>query len=346
MRVRDMLDASALALPVMLLIGCFPPVDPDWLEREPELLALRIEVDEPGPLGDLVAPVPIDRQRVEALPGDRIRFEPWVLAPEGVQDGTDIDAVYFTCDPEGDCFTALASDAAMEACDPAAPALPCMIGRGADVRYVLPGIEALALVGPLLLQVLVVAGQPDVRDTDDCIDELQRDPYRDLHGCMLLTRTIPIGPNWLLSVALGDPSAIEELPPEVLLQWPNFNPEVGEISGAIDNRPFSAHAGDRLQVGVGQRVRMSVVPDPRDAQQYAVGVVGETVTRVSEGLSTDWYANGQVDTTTDYWEEAPILTWSSRVEGAVRFDVLLSDRIGGLGWGSITFEVGPASAPG
>jgi hypothetical protein len=323
--------------------GCFPPVDPDWLEREPELLAVRIEVDEPGPLAALVVPVPIDRDRVEALPGDRIRFEPWVLAPEGVLGGADIDAAYFTCDSDGDCFTSLASDAAMEPCDPAAPVLPCMIGRGADVRYEVPSIDAFPLVGPLLLQTLVVAGQPDVRDTDDCIDELRRSPYRDLHGCMLLTRSIPIGPDWLLQVAL-DPTAIEELPPEVLLQWPNFNPEVGEIAGAIDNRPFSAYAGDRLRVRVGQRVRLSVVPDPRDAQQYAVDVVGESVSRLREGLSTDWYANGQVDTTTDYWEEAPVLSWSSRVEGVVRFDVLLSDGNRGFGWGSITFEVDPAAA--
>jgi hypothetical protein len=338
-----MLGAAASALLSAAVIGCFPPVDPDWLEREPELLATRIEVDEEGPLGELVVPVPIDRHRVEALPGDRIRFEPWVLAPEGVMDGSDIDAAYFTCEPDGDCFTSMSSDAAMKACDPEAPVLPCMIGRGPDVQYEIPSVDALELVGPVVLQTLVVAGQPDVRDTDDCIAELQRSPYRDLHGCMLLTRSIPIGPDWLLAVA-QDPTMIEGVPPEVVLQWPNFNPEVGEIAGSIDNRLFSARAGDRVRVAVGQRVRMSVVPDPRDAQQYAVEVVGEQVARLSEGLNTNWYANGQVDTTTDYWEQAPVLSWSSRVEGVVRFDVLLSDGTGGLGWGSITFEVGPAAA--
>jgi hypothetical protein len=320
-------------------VGCFPQADPPWLEVEPKLLALRIEVDEPGPLSALVFPVPLDRRRVEAMPGDSIRFEPWVLAPQRVLGGEDIDAAYFACGSDGDCFTAFEGPDVMTPCDPTVSlAGACAIGRGPDARYTIPTPSPESLDGFVLpAQLLVVAGEPGVRSTDDCIAELRQRPYHDLSACMLLSRSIPLGPSWLFAALLGaDP---EEIPPEVLLQWPNFNPEVGRIEVSIDNREQDARTGDRLAVRIGQRVRLTVVPDPRDEQQYAELEATGQLTYQHEGLSTDWYANGQIDTTTEYWQKAPVLSWSSRVEGVVRFDVLLSDGVGGLGWGSLTFEI-------
>ncbi|HWB76058.1 MAG TPA: hypothetical protein VG755_13910 [Nannocystaceae bacterium] len=319
-------------------------MDPSWLERDPELLALRIELTDRGMLSEMLAPVPADRTRVESLPGDRIGFRPWALAEDGALPEDALDLAYFACSFGGDCLGTLDHDDALTPCDGTfvRDERPCFAGRGADTRYEIPTPDPNDLsTTSFFPSVVAIAGEPDVRDTDSCIDALREPPYEDLHGCMLLERSIPIGPSWVLAALLGLTPA-EEIPPEVLLQAPNFNPEVDRIlvqrsAGGLET--VEARSGDRVSVKVGEHVRLTVDPDPRDAQQYAVSVVDGNVLRNMEGLSTDWYANVAVPTSTEMWINAPVLDWTAKEAGEVRFDVLLQDGLGGLGWGAIVFDV-------
>lgn len=335
---------AALAFAASGSLACFPPVDPSWLEKAPELLAIRVELTDEGTLSGMLAPVPADRTRVESLPGDRIRFRPWALGEDGALPEDALDLAYFACSFGGDCLGALAHDDALTPCDGklVREERPCFIGRGAEARYEIPTPDSDDLPTTALLQTVVaIAGEPDVRDTDSCIDELRDPPYEDLHGCMLLERAIPIGPQWVLSALLGVTSP-DEIPPEVLFQSPNFNPEVVRIlvqrsAGGLES--VEARSGDRVSVKVGERIGLTVDPDPRDAQQYAVSVVDGNVLRNMEGLSTDWYANVVVSTSTESWINAPVLEWTAKEAGEVRFDVLLQDGLGGLGWGALIFDV-------
>jgi hypothetical protein len=192
----------------------------------------------------------------------------------------------------------------------------------------------------LVQEVVAIAGEPGVRDTDDCIDELRKPPYEDLHHCMLLERSIPIGPSWVLTVLLGI-TPVDELPPEVIVQSPNFNPEVGRflVQHTLGGEPASVRVGERVSVKVGEHVRIAVDPDPRDAQSYAVSVVDGNVLRNMEGLSTDWYANVSVGTSTESWLAAPFIDFVPHETGEIRFDALLQDGIGGYGWGPLFFDV-------
>ncbi len=339
------MDARATALGLGILAGgCFPPVDPPWLEADdPELLALRIEVVEEGELSEMLAPVPADRKRVEGLPGDTITFRPWMLSKAEVVPEAQIDAAYFAC-AANDCLEAFAHLDVERSCGMRIDvAEPCAIGRGPGARYEIP-VES--ETDPTLLhfvqQVLVVAGEPGARTTDDCIAELADPPFEDLQGCLLLQRGIPIGPQWVIAAVLGaNGPSFPDVPPEVLLEPPNFNPELARfvLTDGASPEPIEAPAGGRVTVRAGRRVTLGVATDPRDSQQYAVAASDGTVLHNHEGLVGDWYANEVVSTSDELWQGVQFITWSKPEPGEVRFDALLQDGTGGLAWGSITFDV-------
>ena len=76
---------------LLWLCSCGDEPDPAWLlTEEPRLLASRVEVVEPGPLSYGFLPIPADRVRSQALPGDTVEVSAWAfLGGEGEGETAD-----------------------------------------------------------------------------------------------------------------------------------------------------------------------------------------------------------------------------------------------------------------
>jgi hypothetical protein len=355
--------------------GCFPTPDPPWLVGDrPELLAVRIEVVEEGPLSDIVAPVPADRVRTDALPGDTIAFRPWVIDRERVHDEAELDVAYFACLGQS-CIDEMQSPSGVIPCADLLRLGPrvCALGRGADARLVLPTAvdTEIALIDQV--SVLAIAGEPGVIGTDACIDALRDWPSGDISHCMLLERRIGIGPQWALNLLLadifdeqdgdtttgdtddttggdestgGDPFAP---PPEVFFEWPNFNPEVERFAVRIlrrgEGRAFDHAPGDRIRVRPGDEVAISHIRDPRDAQSFVSDelTADGTYLRKHELLTEQWYATHPLSPFTDLPGDVTVRFEVPRDVAAFRVDLRLNDLDNGYGWGSLYFEVDGAT---
>lgn len=349
--------------------GCQELPVPSWvLDDTATMQALRIEVIEEGELSALVGPVPADRTRHEALPGDTISFTPWVASGERTFAPEEVDVAYFVC-LTFDCYGALTLPEADLPCrDEIDPTVPiCAAGRGPSATYRLPTRPLTAAVSRV--QVLAIAGAPGRGDTDACIEIMRNPPYRDLGGCMLLERTIPIGPYWVATLALdpeerlppsADPDAptIEEvaaalavyqIPLEVLAEWPDLNPEVESFTvGIVDGGELQpllrAEPGDTLRVEPGMRVQVTVDVDPRDRQRFAVFENPETGEALRDGdiVNATWFANRELS---GFLEPGMNglgvgVNWRAREgDGEVRIDALVRDQRNGVAWGSLVFVI-------
>lgn len=344
--------------------GCFPTPDPPWLvDDRPELLALRLEVASEGEYSAIVAAPPADRRRTEALPGDTITMRPWVTDATRVWPEDELDVAYFACFGVA-CIDALRNASASDGCtdlvDLQAPA--CFIGRGALVDFVIPSgpLEALSTGVP---EILAVAGLPGVTTTDACVEALRQNPTGDVHDCMLLERFVAVGPRWVLGLlqqAAFDAAATDGgstdggdtdsddgylPPPEVYLEWPNFNPEVERFSVAVRRqgsiRTIDAAPSDRIHVRVGDEVEIDFAPDPRDDQRYATELAEDgSVNRIAESGFADWFVNHRLDAFTNEPLGTTRVQWQvPRDVAELRIDLRVNDGRGGVGWGSLFFEV-------
>lgn len=351
------------------IAACYPTPDPPWLVAGTEMIALRLEVTREGELSEPVAATPPDRIRTEMLPGDTARIRPFVVAPDRIWEADDLDIAYFACFGAL-CPNLLHEPAAELPCgarlDPAMPV--CSAGRGPDAEFVMP-TEPIELVSFGVPQLFGVAGTPGVGDTDTCIAALAAQPFGDLSDCMLVERAVAVGPSWVLQLLQselegsdssgsggdtgtddgtsgGDTDGSYTPPPEVYLQWPNFNPEVERFSVVITRgtaeRTIEAAPSDHLSVRAGDRVLVVLLEDPRDSQAPAVLLEPDgTVVRRFERPHTRWYATAPLD---DRSAGTSTLTWVvPRGVPEFRIDALLDDDYGGLGWGSLHFEVDDTS---
>jgi hypothetical protein len=341
---------------------------PSWLlDDTPTMLALRVEVVEEGQLSALVGPVPADRTRHEALPGDTVSFTPWVTSGVRTWAPDEVDVAYFVC-LTFDCYTALTlRDAELTCTDELDPAVPiCAAGRGANATYRLPTRPLSAAVGRA--QIIAIAGMPGRGDTDACIATMRRRPRDDLSDCMLLQRPLATGPYWVSVLALdpedklpepavpgaptfeeiADALAAYSVPLEVLAQWPDLNPELESFTvSLLDDRGIrirEAKPGDTVRIPSGVIVQVNVDVDPRDTQRPAIELVDEdgTVLRDDELLLGAWYATRELADFTGADEQLPGLrvTWNARPEdGETRVDALIRDNRGGTAWGSLVFVV-------
>lgn len=343
--------------------GCFPVPDPPWLIDGPRLLAVRTEVSHEGPLSGFVASPPADRRRTELLPGDGATLVPWIADVTRTWNPDELDVAYFACFGVY-CPEAVRQDAAMDACtdtvDLSAPV--CFIGRGPNAQFVLPTgpIEVLSTGVP---EILAVSGTPGISDTDGCIARLRAQPTEDVHDCLLLQRYVAVGPRWLMTL-LGQAEQDDERetdgdtdgdasdtgdtddefvpPPEVFLEWPNFNPEVERFGVTVADRPIDASAGDVIAVKAGDFVSIGYFDDPRDLQRYVTGIGDDgSIQRIMEGGTTQWFATARLAPFVDEdLVNQRVVQWLvPRDVTEVRIDLRVDDGRGGVGWGSLLFEV-------
>ncbi len=365
------------------IAACYPTPDPPWLVTRTEMIALRLEVTREGELSEPVAAAPPDRIRTEMLPGDTARMRPFVVAPDQVWDPDELDVAYFACFGTL-CAGSLHEPAAEQPCgerlDPAAPA--CTVGRGPNAEFVMP-TEPLELVSFGVPRILGIAGTPGVSDTDACITAVRARPFGDLSDCMLAEQAVAVGPSWVVQLlqsellegsGTGGTSGSDDgtdggtddgtddatddgtsgsdtdgsytPPPEVYLQWPNFNPEVERFTVVIKRgtaeRILDAAPSDRLSVRAGDRILVVLAQDPRDSQAPAVLLEPDgTILRRFEQPLTRWYATAPLD---ERNAGSNAMNWVvPRGVPEFRIDALLDDGHGGIGWGSLHFEVDDTS---
>jgi hypothetical protein len=370
------LARSTAWLGALGIAGCYPTPDPPWLVTRTEMIAVRLEVTRTGALSEPVAAAPHDRIRTEMLPGDTARMRPLVVAPDRVWDPDEIDVAYFACFGTL-CAGLLHDPAAEQPCgarlDPAIPV--CAIGRGPDAEFVMP-TEPLELVSFGVPQIFGIAGTPGVSDTDTCIAAVRAQPFGDLSDCMLVERAVAVGPSWVLqllqselegsdtsgssgdtgtsgsdtgtddSTSGGDTDGSYTPPPEVYLQWPNFNPEVERFTVVITRgaaeRTIDAAPSDRLSVRAGDRILVVLLEDPRDSQAPAVLLEPDgTIIRRFERPQARWYATASLDDRTA--GGSALMGVVPRGVPEFRIDAVLDDDYGGFAWGSLHFEVDDTS---
>ncbi|MFO0635397.1 MAG: hypothetical protein U0168_21330 [Nannocystaceae bacterium] len=310
------------------------------LDEEARPLAARIEVAEAGPLSLLVAPTPADRRRVEALPGDTISLQLLVASSERLWSTESLDPVWLACEGP-DCLLGFSEARLHTPCDsPLAFFDGCAIGRGADARLRVPLPDLTrSFAAPT---VFAVAGVPGENTTDACVQAITHRPPPSLRGCAIIARSVRYGPTWVIQALLGSVDPEHPTPPEELLQQPNFNPEVERFSvriGSAGATAIDARAGDTIAVEAGDDVWVDFESDPRDAQRHVVGVDATGhVTRNVEFVGVQWYASTALEGIATSFIPNQHFVVPDDVD-VVRLDLVVDDSNGGVGWGSLTFEV-------
>jgi len=303
---------------------------------------VRADVIADSAAASTIVPVPADRFRAEALAGDTIRATLIAASQSGVEEADDIDAQWFLC-RDDDCVNELRDDAMLRPCSGILEAgAGCSLGTGSEVTFVAPPyVEGYyPTLNPTDLTIGVVLGTPGGLQTSQCVGRLRQRPYPSLAGCSMFQHVVYGGPSWKL-VDLGLVPYDGELPPEVRFIPPNFSPEVERFDvsiGGADFRQLVVPAGDHVPVSAGERVRLGVQVDPRDRQRYLASYA-DIIDTVEEPLQFTYFADVAVATSTEYWTE-PQIAWTVPDDvDSVSFVATIVDLRGGVGWGTISFDV-------
>lgn len=328
------------------LAGCFQTPPPIWLLEDPEILAIRADVIDEGPLSADLGPIPADRVRAEALPGDVVRLRALVAGAQGELAPEDIDIAWFAC-RDNECLSRL-DVAPMRACAELRWGDACLIGRGAEAAFEMPALWVDGTYPGLALEMGygAVMGRRGGSSTDECVERLRRRPLQSLGDCSLFESRAAIGPRWKVFEILGDLA-----PPELTGQMletisalpPNFHPEVERFEVVLgvgdDARVLEALEGDVVDVAPGDRVSLSVTTDPRDTQSYVLGW-NTQMQLVQEHVETSFHADVAVSIAEDAWFYTDHLDWTVPSDvPSVRFFFVLDDHSAGVGWGTLTFDV-------
>jgi len=329
---------------LVVLAGCFETPPPTWLLEDPEILALRVEVIEDGPLSTDLAPIPADRVRTEALPGDVLRLRALVAGAGGEVPAEEVDIAWFAC-MGGACLTELWDARRRQPCGvPLDIGQGCAIGRGPDAELVMPPVVAsgFGLSSSSTLTIGAVMGSRGL-STDECLERLQQQPFPPLSGCSLFEQWVASGPLWKIVELLGDgvPDPGEPAP-ELRLLPPNFNPELERFTVFVADardRTIAARDGDHVAVHAGDRVRVRLDYDPRDTQEYLLGFEGE-IAVTGDVLQAEFFADAAFSTDTESFQASDELTWTVPDDApVVTIAFVVRDSQRGVGWGTLAFDV-------
>lgn len=343
--------AVVLALAMMLAGGCYEVPVATWvLDEHARGYGVRVEVVATGEFSSaLLLPVPADRRRVEALPGDTVSFALLAADTASVLGNDALDPAFWVC---AGCRSFVPGGAPVT-CDGTLATLldGCLVGRGADVQLTLPtDVDAGELVLVQSPRVVAIAGVPGETTTDACIDAYfaaRRD--ESLRQCVLASNQLALGPWWLLAPLLSpDLQSTQVLVehPELALQVPDFNPEVERFAvfmGPSLTGGYGLHdAGEVVAAPTGQVVTLVFDADPRDAQRWvAVDSEGNSVDQ-RQFVLTRWFASMPLDGVTS--ASSPEFSFRTPSEPAsLRLDVVAWDGRAGLAVGSLDFDVRDAA---
>ena len=337
------------------LVACLPEGAPPWQVDHPIAAAIRVDIAKRGPYGP-TSPRP-DRVIAAAMPGDEIRFTPFLVGPDGPLDLEAIAPAWFYCQASR-CFNEVAQPEALRDCatEPLGPETTCRIGTGATATLQLGELSSLGLFGDPP-SVYMISGTPGGASTTRCIDRLQNvaSATETLQDCILIVEPLPIGPVWrLLFVAafLGLPDAIplDSIPIEVRSAEPSLFPELRPFEltiTAVDggDRQTVAVSGDTVAVAPGDTINIRAPVDPFDAQLYyrtLIGGDGLPVMQAQfESFGSSWLLTAAVDEPTYGVQEA---TWEVPADASedIHGYYLLSDTRS-IVWGWLRFEVSGGS---
>jgi hypothetical protein len=330
---------------LVVLAACQPAVPPAYVITTPREIALQMEVTEFGPYStpDASGGPPA----TEFLPRDRLRATPVFAGPEGPMSAEEFDLRWVACSPSRGCLVTVDPNT-LRACDPGVflPDVPCELGRDATLEFTLADLDP-TLLGDLGGDnpVLAVATTPPIvglvaappgQRVDDCLQALHE--REDLGDCILLERTIPLGPlSEVVAVleALGVMVEISESLAPLLSRPRNHLPSVREFDVTWDESAQTVAHGGSLEVPAGARVTVSWRPGPGDVERYEV-VLGGVEFESEEQLFGTWAFDRDV---TDLEMLVSTVSATIEVDEDVMAYLALRDDRGSESAGWLTLEV-------
>lgn len=323
--------------------ACVPGSEPFWVVTRPRELAMQLEVAAQGPYG---APIdPAGPTGSEFLPGDTVRATPFIVDANGPIDPAEIDAIWALCEDPGGCRTG-SSEAVLPPCDGErlVPPAPCELGSGGVIELRLgapPDVgTADVLDVPTQLPILsMVASAPDGPGARACIERLAA--RSSLEGCMLMERTISLGPLSeivALLEALGYEIDLSDSLQPLLARPRNHNPGVPRFAVQVGGERHELETGQSARVAVGDDVSIEVVPRDGDLERFEFEI-DEMTFEVEETLTGRWWADREVDG----FAESPTglsVRWHAARAEAVRFFFVLRDDRGSETGGWLDIDVG------
>ena len=333
------MGASAAVL--LCAAGCGETANASRILTNPRALAIRVEIIEEGPNSVDLIPIPADRVRSQPLPQDTIELQIMIADATGIRNSDDFDPRWFVC-PSFQCTL---GDHEVPSCLLGDPSVEvCELEQVARPQLMIPALDASDDV-VFTIGVLVVAGVPGARSTDECVQEFKFTARESFEGCVLGWTSIPLGPvGPLIRSATAAGGDLSWLAPEVLAiaaadAQPGFHPEI--VGLALRERLADGSFG----VEITATSEATLVPprtdflalalsDQRDRQQYVLpsALAQGSLPLFHEGLAGLVFWTGG---------EASGLSDVRTGEPGERFEtiVVLSDSRGGIDWRSFKFEV-------
>jgi hypothetical protein len=332
--------------------GCSPSVDPVWVLARARELGLRIELGNQGAYGERVDPQ--GPSAAEFLPLDEVVATPLVADAQGAISPDDLEVRWFLCDDDAACLLTADLEAARSCADEplSGPVQPCALGDDPVVRVTLGepplapvleepdgGLSAIdvATARPVLG---LLASPPDGPGVDECARRIAE--RSSLTGCLLIERSIPLGPlSEVIDVLepLGyDIDLSDSLGP--LLQRPrNHNPAPPTFRVTTDASVETVASGAIVRVPVGSDVVLQWVPAVDDIESFEVTLSGEPEPGVVEETVVGlWFVSREVDE----YEPSPSgweLRWRATQPEPATFHLLLRDDRGSETTGWIAVDV-------
>ncbi len=221
---------------LLAVLACGEDLDPPGLlGDEPRVLAFRLEVVEPGPLSEGLLPIPADRVRDEALPGDVVELSAWVVSAQREYETDDLEPVWFSCPRSGSCLSSLARPSAEDPCkEQVSETAACRLGQGESPRFTMPQLtEDLPLLDQYAVPIVMIGHTSPDRTTQACIDIVSDPAGRPWDGCIVGSHLLPMGPAARLYVHAIE-TGVEVPVPGLQVPGdgrvvPHFNPEAASM---------------------------------------------------------------------------------------------------------------------
>lgn len=325
------------------LVGaCLPdPIPRTLLTDAPKVIGMSVEVIEDGPWSTELLPIPADRTRAEALPGDRVRLTTLVADENGALDLEPLEPIWLRSssliyDP------ALGQSGSLPMCESDPQAQACIIGTGPSVEWTIPDLVPSLPLSRQQLSVRLVIGLE--RSSAECLDRLVADVGTLGWECLAGIRPIHLGPLPELArrmleegIPLDPANTFTEVPELPIEVAPDFAPRIPSITLVHRDHVIRAWPGERTRIPADTTFQVQMSIEPRDEQQFLwLGITGEvSETRESVGLA--------VHTTADVYDK----TFSYReVHATADVDsftlfLVVTDIRESQTWSIFDFEVEP-----
>lgn len=253
----------------------------------------------------------------QALPGETVELDPFVVGPDGVVDPEALDLRWIACElPPGQGAFACLADAfplsfdTLPACrfpsleelgpqeEPETFDTPCVVEGGASPSFEVPA--SLGTLSGADLELTAIGGTPGGTTAKRCRTELLRGDDNVPNDCIYAVQVVSIGPklrllDWLLSLGIGegefDPPAPEDIDPVDLHPTiTSFRVSVLDADGEATADALEVARGGEFEVKTGQRLRIDTTSPESDLQPYSSPVNDDqSVEENREAYTGQWF---------------------------------------------------------